>query len=350
MAPSFCAFCQARDYAAIDAAVIGMPRAKNVEGVVAFIAQNARDDWERARGAFVWMTHNIAYDVEAFFRGTRPALDAKAVFEVGKSVCQGYASLFASIAGGLGLQVAVIPGYAKAYAYAAGQRFHETNHAWNAVKLDGAWHFMETTWGAGHVDFRTFVADYSPVWFDMDPRLFALNHMPADSQWLLLDPPMTLADYERAPYVPTYELENLIDSGFSSGELIQLLSFAPFPQFFGAYARAFKAMGGSLADIIGYLSEGAFPAAYTYPNASPVLVEFPKTAKLKAGTKYRFAFRLSGCSEAAVVAGGKFTFLTKKDDFFSGEAAAAPGTVDLCVRMTDSGSRSYSPLMEWWVQ
>jgi hypothetical protein len=232
----------------------------------------------------------------------------------------------------------------------AGQRFHETDHAWNAVRLEGTWHLVESTWGAGSVEFRNYVADYRPAWFDMDPRLFALNHMPEDPRWLLLDKAMTLGDYVRAPYIPTYELEKLVDAGFTTGELLQLLSFAPFPELFGSHARAFKAMGGTCADILAYLSEGAFPEAWLYDNVAPALVEFPRTAKLKTGTKYRFAFRLSGCSDAAVIAGGKFTFLEKKDDLFSGEAAAAPGTVYLSVRMTANGDDSYWPLMGWWVQ
>jgi hypothetical protein len=163
----------------------------------------------------------------------------------------------------------------------AGQRFNETDHAWNAVRLEGTWHLVESTWGAGSVEFRKYVADYRPAWFDMDPRLFALNHMPEDPRWLLLGKAMTLGDYERAPYIPTYELEKLVDAGFTTGELLQLLPFAPVPELFGSHARAFKAMGGTLADILAYLSEGAFPEAWLYDNVAPALVEFPRTAKLR---------------------------------------------------------------------
>jgi hypothetical protein len=339
-----------RDYSVIDAAVAAMPKAASVAEVISSLGRLAGDDWEKARGAYVWMIRNISYDVDAFFRGTRPALDAAGVFASGKSVCQGYSELYASIARGLGLEVTVISGYAKAYSYVPGQTFAKTNHAWNAVRLDGAWHFMETTWGAGYVDGTRFVPEHTFAWFDMDPRLFLLNHFPQETRWLLVERSMTLSDYEKAPFVKTSDLERLVDAGLDQGEIVSMVAYAPFPQFFGHYAMAFASMGGTATDLVAWLKQGAVPEAHSYPGVLPRLVEYPRQGKLTAGTKYRFAFRLSGCEQAAVISGGSFTFLTREGDLFSGEAVAASGPVRLSAKIDYRGSFSFWPLLIWQAQ
>jgi hypothetical protein len=215
------------------------------------------------------------------------------------------------------------------------------------VKLDGTWHFLDTTWGAGHVDGTRFVPDHTAAWFDMDPRLFVLNHYPRDARWLLLEHPTTLAEYERAPFVETDTLETLLEAGFTTGDCISFVAFAPLPEFFGRHALAFKSMGGQSADLEGYLSQGAVPQAHAYPSIQPRLVEYPRQGRLTAGTRYRFAFRLSGCEQAAVIAGGSFTFLAKDGDLFSGAAVAAAGSVLLSAKIDHNGSVSFRPLMIW---
>jgi hypothetical protein len=338
---------ETRNFSVIDQAVERMGRGESIGQVVAFVGQRAGSDWERARGAYTWMTRNIAYDADAYFRGTRAVVEAEAVFKKGKSVCQGYAELFAALARGLGLEAVVIPGYAKGYAYAPGQRFTETNHAWNAVMLDGQWHFMETTWGAGYVDGTRFVPHATAAWFDTDPRLFVLHHFPEDPRWLLVGAPMKLSEYEKAPFVETWTLRSLLEAGFDPQELLPLLACAPLPKNFGSYAMSFKLMGGSAADLAGYLAEGVVPEAYSYPGANPELVDFPRQGLLSAGTRYHFAFRLPGCEQAAVISGGAFTFLQRDNDVFSGDAVAAPGSLRMSAKLTFQGKSSFWPLMIW---
>jgi len=46
-----------------------------------------------------------------------------------------------------------LSGYSKGYGYKIGQTFQgNSDHAWNAVYLDGRWHLLDSTWGSGTVD------------------------------------------------------------------------------------------------------------------------------------------------------------------------------------------------------
>lgn len=52
-----------------------------------------------------------------------------------------------------GIQCMKLSGYSKGYGYKMGQTFTgDSDHAWNAVYLDGRWHLLDSTWGSGAVD------------------------------------------------------------------------------------------------------------------------------------------------------------------------------------------------------
>jgi transglutaminase-like putative cysteine protease len=95
-----------------------LPRVEKLQ--VAF----AGDDWERARAVYIWVTEHIAYDTAAYFSGRYGALDAESVFRSGSSVCSGYS---------------------KGAGYRPGQSFRSTNHAWNAIYIDGGRHLFDST-------------------------------------------------------------------------------------------------------------------------------------------------------------------------------------------------------------
>ena len=95
---------------------------------------------DKARAIYTWLHHNIAYNTEDFFRGTIKAATPEQTLKSGLAVCEGYAGLFADLAGKSGVTARVISGYGKGYGYVrpAGSTLpkFESNHAWNAVKLD----------------------------------------------------------------------------------------------------------------------------------------------------------------------------------------------------------------------
>lgn len=335
------------DLASIDTAAVRIGKPASIQAAAQTLGAITNDPYGRARAAYAWVAHNIAYDTESFFSGAQPITSADGVFRSGRSVCQGYSELFASLCRALGLEAQVISGYAKAYSYRPGDRFTQTDHAWNAVKIGGRWRLMDTTWGAGYVKGRSFVKEYTAAWFDMDPRIFVLNHFPEDRQWLLYQTSMTLADYERAPLIETYDLERLTDAGLAPATILGLLPYAPFEEHIGYYTLNFLRMGGNGEDLPAYLAQKAMPQAYQYDGYEPKLVEYPRTVPLKAGYSYRFAIRVPNCEQAAIISGGEFHFLERDGDLFSGTVKVAGGEVKLSARITSKGKTSYWPFVIW---
>jgi len=335
------------DFRQIDEAVLGMERARHVKKVIRFIKRHSKNDWERARGAYIWIAKNIAYDVESFFSGKKPDVDPKKVFSSHKSVCQGYAGLYEEICRGLELEAVVINGYAKGYGYKPGMQFEETNHSWNAVKIENRWHFIETTWGAGHTDGKKFIPDFNTTWFDTDPRLFLLNHFPEDTGWLLITPTLTLDEFEKMPHIEDYYIESFYEAGLSVDEQLALIKYVPFPEFFDQYTKSFSKMGGKASDLINFLKQGTIPSFWSYPGYHPELIDYPKNSILSPGKKYIFSFRLPHCKKAAVISGGVYTHLKRNKNNFYGEVVVKPGEVRLSVNINYEGEHSYWPLVIW---
>nr|XP_028575862.1 kyphoscoliosis peptidase-like [Podarcis muralis] len=74
----------------------------------------------------------------------------------------------------------------------------KSNHAWNAVCIDGRWHLLDCTWGSGTVDaaFSEFTFSYDEFYFLTHPALFIEKHFPEDPKWQLLKPTVTLEEFE----------------------------------------------------------------------------------------------------------------------------------------------------------
>jgi hypothetical protein len=309
-----------RDFSQLDAAVRALPEVDSVEATAEQLAALASDDWERARAIFVWMTENIRYDTAAFFSGMRAVTDPDGVFRTGRSVCQGYAQLAAQLGALIGLEMTVVSGYSKGYGYREGRGFSDTNHAWNAFHIDGAWHQFDSTWGAGYVSGRQFVKEYGAFWFDPHPELFLRTHLPADDRWQLIVEPITMEEYIDQPYVESATFENLHDIGFGD-----------------------EAVLAALADDAG------LPAAHSFAEYPIEIIEAPLQERLPIGEEVFVALRVEGATEGAFVNNGGFTFLTFEDGILSGSVVPERGQLRVSARIHFRGRTSYWTVLEYRV-
>lgn len=82
----------------------------------------------------------------------------------------------------------------------------KTDHAWNAVRIDGHWRFVECTWGAGFLDKNnSFQKKLEPFYFFTEPKHFINAHFPWNPEeegfsnsWQLLENPISLETYHKA--------------------------------------------------------------------------------------------------------------------------------------------------------
>ncbi|VDI40278.1 Hypothetical predicted protein [Mytilus galloprovincialis] len=108
----------------------------------------------------------------------------------------------------LGITCKKISGYAKGYGHNLGEIItfsQDTDNAWNAVRLEGVWRFIETTWGAGYVDKnQEFIKKFNNFYFLTSPENFIYDHFPyfnsnieESKQWQLLEKPITIEEYAK---------------------------------------------------------------------------------------------------------------------------------------------------------
>jgi transglutaminase/protease-like cytokinesis protein 3 len=68
-------------------------------------------------------------------------------------------------------------------------------HAWNAIKLNGNWRLIDTTWGTSNDDSQ------SEFYFDIKPQLLINTHYPENSKWQLLKKPLSLEEFNNSKFV-----------------------------------------------------------------------------------------------------------------------------------------------------
>ena len=193
-------------FAAIDRHALAAPRSaeRSISSLAAYLVRPARTELEKARAIYRWVTHNIAYDAAAFFsrRFRNARATPQSVLKSRKGVCDGYSRIYAGLAKAAGLQVERVAGYAKGFGYELGDDIpKDSNHAWNAVKVDGRWILVDSTWGAGAVSgkSRSFVRAFQPHYFRTDPNEMIYAHLPEDPKWQLLDKPVSREKFAGLP-------------------------------------------------------------------------------------------------------------------------------------------------------
>ena len=69
------------------------------------------------------------------------------------------------------------------------------SHAWNAIKLNGRWILIDTTWGT------SLDENVSDFYFDMDPERAIITHYPKKSSWQLLKEPLSLKAFNESKFI-----------------------------------------------------------------------------------------------------------------------------------------------------
>lgn len=255
----------AQDFAKVDNIVADYPKSFSAPDKLAerINADFKRDD-EKARAIFTWIAKNVKYDLAAYGVAERPVAYsfrtqeekearqrkfkedlADKTLKTKKGVCQGYSTLFAVVAEKTGLEAEIIPGTSKSHPTHIGKLPTASDHAWNAVKIDGEWKLLDVTWAAGTVtgERPVFKFKFNDKYFFSNPDVFFLNHYPDDKKWLL-----------------TNKSEQ---------------EFAQLPLYYGNY----------LAGDYQFIS----PGIGVLPNSKPVMVPF-RIKNLKPGDKVAYAF------------------------------------------------------------
>ncbi|XP_066472883.1 kyphoscoliosis peptidase-like isoform X2 [Tiliqua scincoides] len=182
----------------LDAYALKVNVRNSIENLVSVLLREAHNDIEKVRAIWMWTCHNMEYDVDGFHDRAKVACIPADVLQSRKSICCGYAALFAKMCSIAGIECKKLSGYAKGYSYKIGNGFQDTNHTWNSVYLDGRWHLLDSTWGSGSVNdsCTQFICRYNEFYFLTHPALFINDHFPKEHKWQLLKQTLTLQQFE----------------------------------------------------------------------------------------------------------------------------------------------------------
>ena len=178
-------------YAWIDANSTAAPDSLTVAAPVLarHLTRYVFGDAQKARALYVWITHNIRYDVEQIEASRSLGSTAETLARRG-GVCQDYAELFAAMASAVGLECHVVSGYTKDHRGIA-----PVGHAWNAVLIDSSYLLIDATWGAGYLEGARFRQHFDEAYFLVAPTDLLTTHMPFDPIWQFSTAPITHAEF-----------------------------------------------------------------------------------------------------------------------------------------------------------
>ena len=378
-------------YAAADAHADATPaRAdSSIASLAAWLARAGTGELPRARALYRWVTAHIAYDADGFRTGQYGDLTPDGVLRRRAAVCEGYAQLTRALGTAMGLEIVSVSGWSKGYGYRAGQIAGEgtPNHAWNAVRIDGRWHLMDPTWGAGFLDARLqFVRRFQNHYFLPAPESFVVDHLPQDPRWQLLDRPVSAAEYTDLAYLrPAFFANGLQLQSHRSARIeaaesllvtlavsqpVELIAElldpeanhvlegqwtfvqsndrraelrASFPRAGEYLLRLFARPRGdstpaqwALDYRITASGRGAgrpFPTVFQSFGATGAWLEGPLDGMLPAGRPARFRLRAPGALAVAIVQGSTWTHLVRGDgEEFSVELAPTGGALTVFAR------------------
>ena len=368
------------DFAEIDRHALAATPAdeRDLKSLARYLVGPARNDREKTRAIYRWVTDRIAYDADAFFRGDLPGGAAEETLRRRLSVCDGYSKLTQALGREAGLDVEIISGFARGYGADSNKG---ENHAWNAVHLPEGWCLLDTTWGAGSLgDDHKFHKKFEEFYFLPPAERLATTHWPKEKRWLLLDRPFSWEQFQQQPKLspefyqlglklpstargavtasPTATVELIVPrqlvvtadlrsrSGqsselatavYRSGDRARIHIMAPCPGDFQVRVYAGAAEQTNFAQVAEYSLKAESGQAGGYPQLSKSMqihqarLISPLSGVLSPG-KHRFEIEIAGAETVFVDSWD--TPLRRQGDRFIGDVEVKAGKVQIFAAFT----------------
>lgn len=143
------------------------------------ICKTATNDKQKYYYIFVWITHNINYDIKGLyndecFSNNKQHYTNVYINKLG--VCDGYSRLYKHMCENVKLKNRIILG-----------KSNTESHAWNMIYYNNKWHLVDCCWGAGYVYNNTFIRKYNSKYFACCPLAFINDHIPFDKYNTLIE-------------------------------------------------------------------------------------------------------------------------------------------------------------------
>ncbi len=162
--------------------------------IAAYLTTDLLTDKEKVRAIYIWISHNIRYDLNQINSNHRYNSSKEIIKEVLKNrqgVCQHYSELFRAMSESIGVKTHLISGYTRD----VNGRIADLNHAWNAVEIDSNYYLIDVTWAAGYELNNRYVHKFRDNYFLTQAKDFIKDHMPFDPIWQFSNNPINNEEF-----------------------------------------------------------------------------------------------------------------------------------------------------------
>lgn len=166
----------------------------NYSAIANFLTADLSTDKEKFRAIYIWITHNIKYDIEELGVVRRYTSSEELIDEVlanKKGICQHYAELFHAMSKSVGIKSFLVRGYTRG----VDDKIADISHVWNGVKIGSNYYFVDATWAAGYVLENEYVHEFRDEYFLIKADEFIKTHISFDPIWQFLDNPLNNSEF-----------------------------------------------------------------------------------------------------------------------------------------------------------
>lgn len=194
--------------------------------IAAYLTNGLETDTEKARAIYIWIAHNIKYDLAQINSGKRYNSEQDIINEVladRKGVCQHYSELFLAMSKSVGLKSYLIGGYSQDAFWGIA----DLSHAWNGISIDSNYYLIDVTWAAGYELEGKYIHKFTDEYFLQSPKDFIKDHMPFDPIWQFVNNPINnkafiSKDFSKLDSEGTFAYRDSIQQYEKQNELEQL--------------------------------------------------------------------------------------------------------------------------------
>lgn len=183
------------DFSEIDKKSITVPDSLiDYKAIADYLTNDLKTDTEKTRAIYIWIAHNIKYDLTQINSVKLYDSHQEIIAEVlndRKGVCQHYSELFLAMSKSIGLKSYLISGYTRDVF----GEIADLSHAWNGIKIDSNYYLIDVTWAAGYELNGKYVHKFKDKYFLKLPNDFIKDHMPFDPIWQFIDNPINNNDF-----------------------------------------------------------------------------------------------------------------------------------------------------------
>lgn len=255
--------------------------------LVSALIVGENDQFTKIKLIHDWIADTVTYDVAMLSKTTVTGQDLATVLTSRRAVCAGYAALFERMAKIAGFEVKTVHGYTKGLGGDFDFNF-QNSHAWNMVRIDDLWYFVDTTFDAGAFDATggrgQYKKRYSTDYLFAPPVQLRYTHYPEDRLDQLSASPMNrLAFKNQALVTPEYfKLDLAVQQISGSAATLSSLTYAQKTS--GLFSLDIEAPQNTLVEASLYdgsgreIDQSTF-ASRTGPDTWRILIAAPSAGK-----------------------------------------------------------------------